>query len=237
MSESIDELKANFASTMLIGPPSTLIFEVDEGRGYSASQSVLVTNIGAYGSILGASITSSAAYVRSMPANIGNLAVNESGQFDVDVSSASLLAVDSPYSEVITIQDPGATNSPQTVPVTIVVRPKATISASPLQLTFTVVKPLSGAFPVIPAQNFTIQNTGPAVSVLDFDVNKLTGLSEWLTGITPVTGILEATETQIVAVTCAPPDNQSRGTYTETLRIGGYSTNSYFDVDVVLVVT
>jgi hypothetical protein len=237
MSESIDELMANFASSILVGPPSTLTFEVDEGRGFSEPLSVPLTNVGVYGSILGVTITTSAPYLRSIPANIGNLAVNESGQFDVDVSSTSLLAADSPYSEVITIQDPGATNSPQTVPVTIIVRPKPTISATPLLLTFTVVKPLSGAFPVIPSQNFTIQNTGLAGSVLDFDVNKLTGLSDWLTGITPVTGQLDASDTQVVAVTCSPADSLSRGTYSETLRIGGFSTNGYIDVEIVLVVT
>jgi hypothetical protein len=237
MSESIDELKANFSPSMLVGPPTSITFEVDEGRGFSEAQSVLLTNVGVYGSILGVSITSSAPYLRSVPANIGNLAVNESGQFDVDVSSTSLLAADSPYSEVITIQDPGATNSPQTVPITIIVRPKPTISASPLLLTFTVVKPLSGAFPSIPSQIFTIQNTGLAGSVLDFDVNKLTGLSDWLTGITPVTGQLNSSDTQPISVTCAPADSLSRGTYTETLRVGGFSTNSYLDVEIVLVVT
>lgn len=237
MSESIDELKANFSPSMLVGPPTSIIFEVDEGRGFSEAQGVLLTNVGVYGSILGVSITSSAPYLRSVPANIGNLAVNESGQFDVDVSSTSLLAADSPYSEVITIQDPGATNSPQTVPITIIVRPKPTISATPLLLTFTVVKPLSGAFPPIASQVFTVQNTGLAGSVLDFDVNKLTGLSDWLTGIIPVTGQLDSSDTQPVSVTCSPADNLSRGTYTETLRVGGFSTNSYLDVEIVLVVT
>lgn len=237
MSESIDELKANFSPSILVGPPSSLVFEVDEGRGYSEPQSIILTNAGVYGSILGCSITTSAPYLRSVPGNVGNLAVNETGQFDVDVSSASLLASESPYNETITVQDPGAVNSPQVVPVTIIVRPKPTISAAPLLLTFTAVKPLTGSFDPVPPQNFTIQNTGLSGSILDFDVNKLTGLSDWLTGITPVTGQLPSGGTQPISVTVSPADSLSRGTYTETLRVGGFSTNSYVDVEIVLVIT
>jgi hypothetical protein len=237
MAESIDDLKANFSPHMLIGPPSSLTFEVDEGRGYSLPQGILLTNDGVYGSILGVSITSSAPYLRSVPGNIGNLAVNETGQFDVDVNSATLLADDSPYSDVLTIQDPGATNSPQTVPITIIVRPKPTVATSIALLIFTVVKPLTGSFPPVPDQTFSVQNSGPLGSVLDFDVNKLTGLSDWLTGILPATGILDSGDNQSISVSVSPADGLSKGTYTETLRIGGFSTNSYVDVEVRLVIT
>lgn len=237
MAESIDELKSNFSSHILAGPPSSLTFTVDEGRGYSEPQSVIITNDGVYGSILGASVTQSAAYVRVTPANIGNLAANESGQFDVDVSSTSLLATSSPYSETLTIQDPGATNSPQLVPVTIIVRPKATISTDVVLLTFTATKPLSGPFDPVTPQTFTVQNTGPSGSVLDFEVNKLTGLSPWLTGIVPSTGLLASSGTQVVTVTVVPPSTLGWGTHTEFLRVAGYSSNSYIDVEIRLVIS
>lgn len=237
MAESIEELKTNFSSHILVGPPSSLTFTLDEGRGYSEPQSVMVTNDGVYGSILGAALISSAGYVRVTPANVGNLAVNESGQFDVDVTSTSLLASSSPYNETVTIQDAGATNSPQLVPVTIIVRPKATISTNVVLLTFTAPKPLSGPFDPVPTQNFIVQNTGPGGSVLDFQVNKLTGLSPWLTGIVPSSGLLNSGGTQAVTVTVTPPSTLTWGTYTEYLRVAGYSTNSYIDVEIRLVIT
>ena len=49
MSGSIDEMKSAFAPAILVGPPSTLVFTVDEGRGYSVNQPVQVTNSGVYG--------------------------------------------------------------------------------------------------------------------------------------------------------------------------------------------
>jgi len=237
MAESITELQANFSPHILVGPPSSLTFTVTEGQGYSLSQGVLLTNDGVYGSILGVTITTSASYVRATPANIGNLALNESGQFDVDVNSAALLAVDSPYNEMLTIQDPGATNSPQMVPVTIVVLPKATIGCSVLQLTFTVVRPLVGSFPSIPTQTFNVQNLGVSGSVLEYQVNKLTGLSDWLTGISPSSGQLNSGGHDPITVTVQPPNNMTQGTYTETLRVAGYSTNNYVDVEIQLIIT
>lgn len=237
MSESIDELRANFSPHIMVGPPSALTFEVDEGRGFSLPQDALLTNDGVYGSILGASLTTSAPYVRVTPALVGGLALNESGQFSVDVDSTNLLAVDSPYNEGITLQDPAATNNPQTLPVTINVRPKATISVTPVLLTFTVAKPLTGPFPVIPNQTFVVSNVGPAGSILEFDIKKLTGLSDWLTSFLPASDTLSSGQSDTINVTVQPPSNMLQGTFTEKLRVSGYSSNSYIDVDIHLVIT
>lgn len=240
MSDSITQIMANFPPSILITPPSSpLVFEVDEGRGFSDVQNVILTNDGVYGSLLGTSIASSASYVSVSPANVGNLAANESGSFDVAVDSTSLFSASSPYSETVTVQDPNATNNPQTLPISIVVRPKATIDATPVSLSFSVTKPLDGsAFPPIPVQQFTIENSGPSGSVLDFQVQALTGTAtDWLSGFAPVTGTLDSGETQIVNVSVAPISSLSAGTYQETLRISGYSSNSYFDVTVQLVIS
>lgn len=237
MADSIEELRSNFSPHILVGPPTSLTFTVDEGRGFSLSQDVILTNDGVFGSVLGMTITSSAAYVRAVPANIGNLAINESGSFDVDVTSTTLVAADSPYNETLTVQDPGATNSPQVIPVTIVVRPKSTVGCTPTSLSFSVVKPLVGDFPSIPTQNFTVQNLGLSGSILEYEVNKLTGLSDWLTGITPSSGQLNSGGSEAVTVTVHPPSNLMQGIYTETLRVAGYSTNNYVDVEIQLVIT
>lgn len=237
MAESIVELTANFSPHILVGPPTNLSFTVVEGRGFSPSQGVILTNDGVYGSVLGMAITSSASYLRPVPANIGNLAINESGQFDADVNSLTLLASSSPYNETLTVQDPGATNSPQVIPVVIIVLPKATLAVSLSLVTFTVVKPLVGSFPAIATQTFSVQNLGPVGSVLDYEVNKLTGLSDWLTGISPSIGQLNSGGSQVTTLTVVPPDNLTQGTYTETLRVAGYSTNNYVDVEIQLVIT
>lgn len=238
MADSIDQLKVNFPPHILLGPPSSLSFTVNEGEGFTLPQAVVLTNDGVYGSLLGTSLVGSAPYVHVSPANVGNLAANETGSFGVSVDSTTLVAVDSPYAEHVTIQDPNASNTPQTYAVTIIVRPKATIGISPLTLNFTVVRPLSGPFPDISSQQFTLTNTGPSGSLLTYQVQKLTNLSnDWLEDFSPVEGFLTSGGSQLVTVAPAPIEGLGVGTYTETLRVSGYSTNSFVDVLVQLTIT
>jgi len=238
MSDSIAALLANFKPNILVGPPSTLVFSVDEGRGFSLPQTVLLTNNGVYGSLLSGTLVSSAAFLTVSPTVVGHLASSQTGSFEVSVDSTDLLASSSPYSASVTIQDTAAPNSPQTLPVTINVRPKAVIAASPLTLNFVVTRPISGPFPAIPSQTFAAQNTGPSGSVLDYQIERLTGLSQnWLQSFTPVSGTLASSQSQNITVTVAPVEGLMPGTYTEQLRISGYSFNDFVDVTVQLVIS
>jgi hypothetical protein len=237
MQASIAQIQANFPPSILLSP-SSLTFNVDEGRGVSVSQAETLTNNGVYGSLLGASITTSAAYVLVSPANVGSLASQESGVFNVSVDSTDLLNSLSPYSRVITVQDANATNTPRTVPVTINVRPKATIALSPAQLDYTAVAPISGPFPAVPTQTFAVRNSGPAGSVLEYQIERLTGLSSsWLSTFAPVSGTLNSGVSATITVTVAPIEGLSRGTYQEWLRVSGYSSNLYVDLLVQLVIS
>lgn len=237
MSASIEQLHSNFAPSILLGPPSSLTFDVDEGRGFSEAQEVALTNTGVFGSLLGVTVSTSASYVVVTPANLGNLASNEAGSFQVEVNSSALLSANSPYAETLTVVDPNASNNPQTYPITINVRPKATIEASPALVSFSVNRPLSGPFPAIPVQQFSVENTGPAGSVLDFQVQRLTNLSHnWLSGFSPMSGTLDSGDSVSIDVLVAPVTGLAPGTYEETLRISGYSSNSYTDVLVRLTV-
>lgn len=236
MAESIDELQAQFRPAILFGPPSSLTIEVDEGRGFSPQQDGLLTNTGVYGSLLDATLTPSAPYLSVSPAVIGNLGFQESGTFLVSADS-TLLTVGT-YNATVLAQDDTATNNPQSFPVTIIVRPKATIFITPTTLTFNVVKPLTGPFTVLPNQVFTITNTGPTGSVLDFLVQRLNCASEsWLTGFTPTSGTLLSSQTQNVTVQVAPIESLQTGVYQDSLRVSGYSNNSYVDVSVILNIT
>lgn len=238
MSSSIDQIRLNFPPSILVGPPVSLAFDVNEGQGFSDSQSVVLTNDGVFGSLLGATLATSAAYVAVSPANVGNLASNESGSFNVSVDSTDLLAANSPYNESVAIQDANATNSPGTLPVVISVRPKATILASPLQLGFTTSRPFSGPYPAIPSQQLLLTNSGLAGSRLQYQVQRLTQLSnDWLVSFAPVLGTIDGGGSQAIAVAVAPIEGLPAGTYQETLRISGYSTNSFVDVLVQLVIT
>lgn len=235
MAESITELQQAFAP-LIVSTPTTLTFIVNEGQGFSTPQAITVTNGGVYGSLLSPSITSSAAYLVATPANMGTLAFGASGQTQVTVDSTSLLAVSSPYSATLSVQDPNATNNPQTVNVTINVLPIATIALSPTALSF-VASGFNGTFPPVPSQTFQIQNTGLSGSVLTYSIQKLIGSSPWLTSFAPNTGTVNGGSFVNVTVAVAPPPGTLPGTYTETLRVSGYSTNMYQDLAVTLTVS
>lgn len=240
--EVVQEMANSISTVLQSYPPSILLstdsltFVVDEARGVSTPKSVQITNDGILGSLLAATITSSASYLSPVPANIDGLASSESGSFDVTVDSTALLSSNSPYTGTLTVQGSGASNTPQTIDVDIIVRPLAEITTTPTSMTFNVVKPITGGFPAIPSQLLTVSNTGPATSVLDFQIKKVQGVS-WLVSYSPIAGSLNGGSSQGVTVVVAPQSNMLQGVYTETLRITGYSSNQSVDVDVTLNIT
>ena len=235
MAQSISELQQAFAPLILIAP-TTLTFMVDQGRGFSDPQNVTVTNNGVYGSLLSPTLTSSAGFVQVSPAILGGLAFNESGQSQVSVDSTNLLATASPYAATVIVQDPNATNSPQTVSLAIIVRPLAHIEISPAQLTFYATRPLTGPFPPVPAQSFSLVNAGPPGSMLDYEIQK-TFHSPWLRSYNPVSGSLAGGSSQPVTVNVYPEECMITGTFDEVLRISGYSDNFEQDIKIQLIIS
>lgn len=237
MGQSIQTVSTAFQPSILLSPVSSLTFTVDEGYGASNPQTFTVVNDGSFASLLQATATVGSSYLSVQPSVAGGISQNQTRNFSVTVNSTLLLAVDSPYSTSVTVTDPNASNTPVTLPISVIVRPKAEITLTPGSLSFTVTKPLTGPFPTIPDQTFEIENTGPVGSLLSYKVRKLTGLSPWLTVIDPTEGDLFSGDTQTVTVTVAPAEGLATGTYTETLRVSGYSSNNYQDVTVTLTVT
>lgn len=233
MAASVEEIRSQFPPEILLGP-ATLDIYLDEGRGFSEDTVVSLTNTGVFGSLLSVMITADAGYVTTTPAQIGNLLSQETSTFRLAVDSSQLTAADSPYYQTIMVEDPQATNSPQAVSLTIHVRPLAAISILPStnKLSFTVVKPIAGSFPPIPTQTFTIQNTGPADSILDWQIQRA-GCSPWLS-FSPVTATLASGATSTVLVYMQPDDSLPRGLHTETLRVSGYSSTQYVDFTIEL---
>jgi hypothetical protein len=237
MANSITQVQQNFPPSILLSPTS-LTFTLNQGQGVSAPQIISITNNGVFGSLLAASITTSAPWLQVTPANIDGLAPTENGSFSVTADSTSLLSASSPYTGTITIQDPSATNNPQVVNVTVNVLPDATISVSPTILTFVATNPLPpNPFAPIPTQTFTLSNTGPLGSQLTYLVQKLLGNSPWLVSFTPFMGNLASSQTQLITVAVAPCPGMCSGTYTEYLRVSGYSTNMTQDVQIQLVIS
>lgn len=237
MASSITTLQSAFAPAILLSP-TNLIYTLNEGQGVSPATLVQLTNSGSFGSLLNAAITSSAPWLKVTPANVSGLAFNESGAFNVTADSTNLLATGSPYAGTITVQDPNGSNSPQVMPVNVIVLPKAIISVSTPTVTFNVASPLPGnPYPPVPSQQFILSNTGPSGSALTYLIRKLLGTSPWLTSFTPSMGSLMSTQTVPIILTVAPAISMLPGTYTETLVISGYSTNQPVNVTVTLSIT
>lgn len=234
MADSIVKVKTAYAPTIQVDKPQ-LTFEVDEGRGFSAQQEMLVTNSGIFGSLLNAVFVPSEDFITINPVTISGLSSEESGRIKVMVDSSELGP--GTYGEVIVIRDETATNHPVAVPIEIKVRPKAQIAVAPEVLTFEVERPFIGPFPDVAPKTFVLTNAGPNGSKLSYIVQRLIGKSPWLASFTPVEGELASGDSQAITVTVKPTENMLRGTYEETLRVSGYSENSYEDVIVRLVVS
>ncbi len=232
MAESIDQVVNTYAPSILLSPVA-LTVTVDEGRGVSAPVPVQITNNGILGSLLSLQVTSSAPFLLASPATIAGLVANASGAFDVSVDSTGLVATASPYEAHLTVQGSSATNSPQTFPVTVSVRPKATISAAVVALQFNVSASLNGMFSPVPSQQFALSNSGLPASVLAYQIRRLGSVS-WLAGVSPAHGLINGGATQPITVLISPPRGMLPGTYTETLRVSGYSTNLAQDILVTL---
>lgn len=232
MAKSIEQVVTSYAPSILLSP-TTLSFVVDEGRGVSAPASVQVTNNGIFGSLLSAHVTSSTPFVSAVPASVGGLASNASGWFEVMVDSRELVASASPYGATLKVQSNTAGNSPQDIPVTVTVRPKATIAPTVTNLVFNVSAPLTGPFPPIPPQIFGLTNSGPAESILGYQIRRVVGAS-WIAGVSPFHGEISGEQTQPITVSVKPAEGTLPGTFTETLRVTGYSTNMSEDIVVTL---
>ncbi len=237
MAASITTVQQAFAPSILL-TPNTLTFTLTQGQGVSMPQPIVITNNGTFGSLLAAAITTTAPWLQATPANVDGLASTQIGSFNVTADSTALLSTSSPYTETITVQDAAAANNPQSIAVTVNVLPPATISTSLTSLTFTVAATLYPTpYPAVPSQSFILSNTGPSGSQLTYLIQKLIGNSPWLTSFTPFMGNLASSQTQVILVSVAPPSNLLAGTYTETLRVSGFSTNMIQDVQIQLVIT
>jgi hypothetical protein len=238
MAASIAQVQSAFSPSILLSPAGPLSFLLTEGQGVSVPQTITLTNNGIFGSLLAAAITTSAPWLQVTPANLTGLGFNETGTFNVTADSTTLQAIYSPYTATITVQDTGATNSPQMIAVNVTVLPMPTINVSPMSLVFNVTGPLAPTpFPPVPSQAFVLSNTGPSGSQLTYLIQKLVGNSPWLVSFTPFMGLLASSQTQSITVVVAPPPSTGPGTYTETLRVSGFSTNMIQDVQITLVVS
>jgi hypothetical protein len=105
--------------------PGTLSFTAAEGGANPANQTLVVTNTGPAGSVLHYTIRDTTAWLKvSGPSTdtVNSLAAGASATYTVSVNASGMSA--GTYHATITVTDDKATNSPQTVPVTLTILPR-----------------------------------------------------------------------------------------------------------------
>lgn len=236
MATSIEEMASMYSPRILLSTTS-ITLTLDEGRGFGTGQSVTVTNSGIYGSLLSTSLTSSVGYVTSTPPALGGIGSGTTGTVNINADSSLLTAANSPYSTQVLVEDANATNNPQTINVTVVVRPKAAIEIIPEELLFNVGGPLGGPWPAIPPQTFQVLNDGLGPSVLNYQVEQLQCTAPWIISVSPTSGTLTGGSTAALTVNVSPQDGMQPGVYEQYIRVSGYSSNGYKDLYVALTIT
>jgi len=200
---------------------STLAFSAPLGGPNPASQLLTLSNTG--GGVLSWSAASSAGWLSVSPAS-GTLASAASTLLVVLVDVTGLAA--GPYAGTLTFTAPGATNSPQSVAVTLNVNDLPTIGLSPSTLSFAA--PAGGPNP--PSQAVAVSNVG--TGTLDWTLGPL---PSWLSA-TPLSGSLAAGASVPVDFT-ADVTGLAAGVYTASIPVTSASaTNSPQTVFVTLTV-
>jgi hypothetical protein len=184
-----------------------------------------------FGSILDVETSSTQPWLVTIPEQVGNIAKDQWGDFQVQPMTGSLTASGSPYHSTLSFIDPKASNTPRTANVTFTILPRPTITPSTVgPVDFTAV--FAGANPT--SQTFTLSNTGLATSLLNFTIGK-EGHAGWLT-VTPSTGgPLLPSDSPVTVTLSVVTGAMTQGLYTEILRISDpVATNDPVEIQVRL---
>ena len=208
------------ASSRISLNPSTLSSSPVEGSNAPA-QTFNVWNSG--GGILSYSISVDQGWLSCSP--LSGTSTGEQDAIAVSYATSSLSS--GTYSATITISDPAASNTPQTIPVslTVTAAPKASISKSPSSLSASIVAGTNA-----PAQTFSVWNSG--AGTLNYSISVDQG---WLS-CNPANGTSTG-EQDAIAVSYSTA-SLSLGTYSATITISDpAASNTPQPIPVSLTVT
>jgi hypothetical protein len=166
--------------------------------------------------------------------NRGKAKPNQQKKHNVTITTVALGLAGGTYTGSITINAPGATNTPQVVPVTLNVLADPTISLSPASLTFSA--PTGGPNPL--PQPLTLSNVGGGVLNWTAAASTLSG-GAWLS-VTPAAGALNAgASTPLTVSVDVVTTALASGTYAGSITVTGAppTTNSPQVVGVTLNVS
>lgn len=236
MADTLSQFQQQLAPLLLLTSSPVMSITVTEGDLVTDVGPATFVNAGAFGSFMSVTATPGTPWMSSSPSSIVGIGKNEGGASNIRVNPKLLLSTASPYSGFLNIQD--NRNVPTVVQVQVDVnvlpRPVIAVSAMTIVMNFDTNTQSSDGSRIL-----TVQNSGPATSLLSFKVSKIQNSSPWLVVAPLEGGPIPSGETFDVllsvngnCVTLIP------GIYSETLRVSSQNaSNSQVLVTVTLVVT
>ena len=238
MSDTLQQFQSQLSPHISLLSPGTTTFSqtVTEGDASFIVATVPFQNSGAFGSFLTATATPDSPWLQANPPVIAGLNKNDQGQFSVKLIPAALLAISSPYTGHVNLQDNAA--SPTTVPltftITVLPRPAIATDVTAVSLSYAL-----GTGTPSGAQSVNVSNSGPAGSLLNAVLAKVQNRSPWLAFVPATVGPLVHLASSTVTFSVVPGGVPAiPGTYTETILISSTNaSNSPVTVVVTLVVS
>lgn len=208
--------------------PASLAFKVVPEDPPPAGQGFTVTHSGDPGTTLAWTATGTESWITGVTPSSGSLAQGASAPVSISVDHTGLPI--GQYSGTIQISDPGASNNPRSVSITLdVMAPGAAIQLAPASIAFSV-RPTD---PPPAPQELTITNVGQTGSTLAWSATASQG---WITGVAPASGSLDAGASAKVSISVNHA-GLPKGVHTGTIQISDpASSNSPQTVAVTLAV-
>jgi len=239
MADSLTQVQDQLAPLLALVNPTVTTFNITivESDPNEEIGTVAIMNAGAFGSFMTATATPDSAWLEVTPSSVSGLGRNEQANFNISLLTATLLNSGSPYNGKVTIQDNRVPPTSVEISVIATVLPRPEITATPTSISLTYISSTG-----VPggAQQFTVENSGPAGSTLEYTVAKLYNTSDWMDFTPSSGGPLTSGQSAIVTVSVDSTNASSLtpGSYSDTLRISSTrASNSPVDVLVNLTVT
>jgi len=209
----------------------SLIFEATETGDNPASQDVVISNTGSFGSLLSVGLVSDQSWATISPDILGNIAKDEGETTTIQAVVGDLAA--GTYTASIDVVDDRASNTPQTIGISFTILPQPTIGVVPnMDMTFNAVEGINP-----PIQVLSISNVGPSTSELNW-IASVVGTSAWLTLNPSSGGPLLSTDSPNAMSVIVDVTNMVVGTYVDVIRISDLvATNDFIEIQVQLTIT
>lgn len=231
MYQSVFDMISQLSPKIMLVGQSSFSLTVTEGDPDTFVGNTVLTNAGAYGSVMSVSATQSAQWLKSRPTSMDGVGKNQQVSFESIVKPTLMSFSNSPYSGTISYQDNTGNTVVASFAIAVLPRPMINASSTSIVIGFYICT-VSNTGPI----SLTITNSGPVGSSLSFNVSKVQNQSNWLL-ISPTSAGPIPSGGSVNISLSLDPDKAPRipGVYTDIIRISSNNaSNSPIDIPFTL---